>query len=141
MFIDQLLSQTAVPMLEQVMQFTAARHNVLANNIANIDVPGYRMQDLPVADFQQALRRAADEKAPTGRLVLNGRAVRTGDDGRLVVQPTATPGHNFLHVDQGNRQVEKQMTALAENTLTYNIAAELLRKQFDGLKTAIRQRM
>ncbi len=142
MFIDQLIGQTSVPVLEQLMSFTAARHELLVDNIANLDTPGFRVRDLSVSDFQRAMTKAIRQRDRTGgRLVLSGEQVRTGPDGRLLARPGPAEGHDLLFHDQANRQVEREMSALAENTLTYNLAAELLRRQFESLKTAIRQRL
>ena len=38
----QLFESSTLPMLEQVVNFTEARHGVLAGNMANLDTPGYR---------------------------------------------------------------------------------------------------
>lgn len=141
-FVENLISRSSVPVLEQLMQFAAARHELITHNIANIDTPGYRTLDLSVSDFQKAMSRAIATRDRTGgRLVLDGEQVKTNSAGRTVFTPSPVDGNNVRFHDQGNRSVEKQMASLAENTLTYNIAAELLRKQFDGLKTAIRQRL
>ncbi len=144
-FLDNLIGQTAIPALERLMQFAAARHEVLVNNIANIDTPGYLAMDLPVADFQQALAKAIKDGAarpgPGAALALRGRQIRTDETGRLVATPRPAEDFNVTFHDRGNRSVEKEMSALAENTLTYNIAAELLRSQFAALKTAIRQKV
>lgn len=144
-FIDNLIGRTSIPALEQLMQFAAARHQVLVGNIANIDTPGYLARDLSVADFQQALGKALSEQSAGpgrgGALVLRGRQVRTGSDGRLQFRPAPAENFNVTFGDRANRHVEKEMSALAENALTYNIAAELLRSQFEGLKKAIRQKM
>jgi flagellar basal-body rod protein FlgB len=141
-FIDNLISQTSVPALAQLMQFTAARHELLVNNIANFDTPGYRVEDLSVTDFQQALAKALDQgPGRTGSLQLSGRQVHTDGSGHLSVRPEPVEQYNVVYQDQANRHVEKEMAALAENTLTYNIAAELLKAQFVQLKTAIRQKL
>ena len=42
-----------MPVLEQVVNFTEARHGVLAGNIANLDTPGYKTRDLSPALFQE----------------------------------------------------------------------------------------
>jgi flagellar basal-body rod protein FlgB len=141
-FVNRLIGQTGVPALEQLMRFTAARHEVLVNNIANIDLPGYRVQDLSVADFQQALAKALENRGTAGGpLVLAGRQVRSGPDGRLMARPQPAEGFDVVFGDQANRQVEREMAALAENTLTHNVAAELLRFQFNQVRTAIRQKL
>jgi flagellar basal-body rod protein FlgB len=140
-FIDRLMSQTTMPALEQVVQFTAQRHQVLVNNIANLDTPGYVAQDLSMSDFQDALAKAlGDQQAGGGPLMLSGRQVKTDSAGRLTTTPQPVSDLSVTFHDKGTRQVEKEMTALAENTLTYNIAAELLRNQYNTLKMAIRQR-
>ena len=142
MFFDQLINQTSIPVLGKVMNFAAARHEQLAHNIANIDTPGYKVRDLSVADFQNALAKAIDNRDDNGgRLVLKGRQVRTGNDGTTLYRPADVTAHNLLFHDLANRQIEKQMAALAENTLTYNMTAELMRTQFEGLKKAIRGRV
>ncbi len=140
-FIDNLINQTSVPVLDQMMQFAAARHELIVHNIANIDTPGYRALDLDVKEFQRAMADAIDSRRRGRPLQLDGRGMKTDAAGRLVFQPEAAEGHNIRFNDQGNRNVEKQMSALAENTLTFNLAAELLRGQFEGLKKAIRQRV
>jgi len=60
--LQGLLNSTTVPLLEKVAAFTERRQDVLAGNIANIDTPDYKMRDLPVADFQNALTRAIEAR-------------------------------------------------------------------------------
>ncbi len=52
-----------------------------------------------------------------------------------------TPSPGILYHDRNNRDLERQMQALAENTLTYKVAADLLRRNNDLLRTAISQRV
>ena len=51
-----------IPVLEQLVQFTQARHEVLAGNIANLGTPGYVARDLSVADFQARLQDAIEAR-------------------------------------------------------------------------------
>jgi flagellar basal-body rod protein FlgB len=53
-----MFQSTAIPTLEQVVDFAQARHHLLAGNVANIDTPGYRARDLSLENFQQALKEA-----------------------------------------------------------------------------------
>ena len=45
MFLDRLMNQTNGPLLEQVLEFTAARHRLIAENMANVDTPGYLQKE------------------------------------------------------------------------------------------------
>src|SRR4030042_4347215 len=58
--LSSLFSSTTIPVLEQVVNFTEARHGVLAGNIANLDTPGYRTRDLSPELFQQRLQKAIE---------------------------------------------------------------------------------
>ena len=57
-----MFESTTIPVLQEVVGFTQARHNVLAGNIANLEVPGYKTRDLSVADFQSRLQEAIEER-------------------------------------------------------------------------------
>ncbi|MDF1745212.1 MAG: flagellar basal body protein [Gimesia sp.] len=60
--LDQILNSQSLPLLEKMAAFAERRQEVLAGNIANIDTPEYKMRDLPVNDFQVALREAIQLK-------------------------------------------------------------------------------
>ena len=55
-------ASTQIPVLEQVVNFSQARHGVLAGNIANLDTPGYRVRDLSPELFQERLKAAIQAK-------------------------------------------------------------------------------
>ena len=48
---------------------------------------------------------------------------------------------NILFHDQNNRDVERIMQRIAENTLAHNAAIDMIRNQFDMLEVAIRERL
>ena len=57
-----MFQSTTIPVLQEVVSFSQARHAVLAGNIANIDTPGYQARDLSVEDFQARLKQAIDDR-------------------------------------------------------------------------------
>ena len=60
--LSSLFQSSTIPVLEQVVNFTEARHGVLAGNIANLDTPGYRTRDLSPALFQERLKEAIETR-------------------------------------------------------------------------------
>jgi flagellar basal-body rod protein FlgB len=132
MFIDRLLNQGNAPLLEQVVQFSSKRHRLIAENIANVDTPGYRQKDLSVERFQSLLRDRIETRrqAPPG-------SVGFGDISSEATNPT----RNILFHDRNNRSMEQLATDLAKNAMMHNLAVELLRKQFMGLEAALRERI
>ena len=63
--INSLFNNTTIPVLQEVLSFSEARHNVLAGNIANADTPGYRIRDLNTETFQDAICARRSERRST----------------------------------------------------------------------------
>ncbi|MBN1766787.1 MAG: flagellar basal body rod protein FlgB [Sedimentisphaerales bacterium] len=141
MFIEGLLNRGSLPVLEQVMSFTQTRHEVLANNISNIDTVGYTMKDLPVEEFFTELHRAVtrrDGQAGNDSLELQStRHLQWDSRGRLQASPMEIEDNNILFHDSNNRFVEKQMSEMSKNAMLHNVVSEILKVKYNGLRTAI----
>ena len=144
MYFVDVVNRGSIPALEKMLAFTQARQEMLAENIANVDTPGYRTQHLDPKRFQRALRQALDDRTQ-GRS--SGfklpRTDQFGQDGtgRLWVRPTRTPAENILFHDGTNVRIEKQMSMLAENAMMHEMVADRLKGKYDALMTAIRGRV
>jgi flagellar basal-body rod protein FlgB len=145
MFIENLISRGSAPVLEQVLAFTEARQEVIANNISNFDTVGYKAKDLAVGEFFGALSEAVKERAEGGggrQLRMKSTSSLSWDaEGRLDAKVVEIEGNNILFHDNNNRSVEKQMSEMAQNGLLHNVAVELLRGQYTTLQMALSGRM
>jgi flagellar basal-body rod protein FlgB len=144
MWIERLLTSRVTHAIELTARFAEARHQVLTENVANIDTPDYHVRRLDAGQFQTALREAfrAAEGAKPAKLELRGAAqVGTDGQGRLRTRPAVEPAENVLFHDGTNARLEGLMTDVMRNSLTYEFATTLLRSRFDGLLTAIRGRV
>lgn len=143
--IKGLFDNGALPVLERMAQFTSRRHAVLTDNIANLSTVGYRPRDLDPASFQASLRRAIDDRRSRRNPVAgpleprDTRHVRFERDS-LRLQPRPV-NQNILFHDRNNRDLERTMQALAENTLAHNATLQMIANQFDMMRVAIRERM
>jgi len=63
--LSSLFDSSTIPVLEQVVNFTQARHGILAGNIANLDTPGYKTRDLSPVEFQNRLKEAIETRRQT----------------------------------------------------------------------------
>lgn len=132
MFLDRLINQTNGPLVERVLQFTAARHKVIAENMANVDTPGYRQRDVSPEKFFAALRaRAADRQAAAPGTV-------TFDD---VPADAETGPAGILFHDLNNRSMEQLASEQAKNGMLYTMAIEILRKQYSQMEMALKERV
>lgn len=135
MFLDRLLNQGNLPLIEQTVKFAQARQRMLAENIVNISTPNYQQKDLSVERFQQVLRDRVDERSRSAP-----GQVRFDD---VLSEPQsedpATP--NILFHDRNNRSIEQLMSDQAQNALMHNLMTELLRKQFTAIQDALKERV
>jgi flagellar basal-body rod protein FlgB len=112
-----------------MVQFTGARHGVLAENIVNSTTPGYRQKDLSLPAFQKALTRriAQREKSPPG-------SVGFDDLSGQIKNPKA----GILFHDRNNRSMESLMSDFSSNALKHNMYTEMLRKQYDTVEMVLK---
>lgn len=144
MWIERLTASRTTHAVELAAQFAAQRQRVLAENLANIDTPDYHSRRLDPVAFQASLREALEAagEADQQRLELRGNAqFWTGPDGRVQVRPACEPAPNVLFHDGTNVRLEQLMADTAENSLSYELATNLLRGRFENLLRAIRGRV
>jgi flagellar basal-body rod protein FlgB len=125
MILSAMFNNSGTAPLDRVIQFTENRHKILVNNLANIDTPGYVMQDLNVNKFQQDLKNAIERKTLSNESSAEPANAKTDHNQYL------------LFHDQNNRSVEKQVSQITENTVAHNVAVELLRSRYGLLEKAI----
>jgi flagellar basal-body rod protein FlgB len=129
MVLDRLLNQGPLPILEQELSFTDARQQVIADNIANVDTPGYQQKDLSVDAFQSVLR----EKVSQQETAAPG-SVRFDD----IQEEIENPISGIESHDGNNRSMEQMMTDNAKNALMHNLVVELLRQQYQTMQAALK---
>ena len=141
MFFSEITDRGPTPALVHSLAFTQARLDVIAENIANQQTPGYRAKQLDTAEFQGALRESVEvrERNPRAAFAVRGREVQTRTDGSLQVTPSELPVEQVLFHDGTNVSLERQMAELAETGLAHELAVTLLNGRMDSLRRVIRE--
>ena len=129
MFIDRLLNDGPTPLLEQTLQFTAARHKLIAEDVVNVSTPGYKQRDLSLTRFQQMLA----ERAKTAEQSAPGSV-----DFSDVSSEMENRKSGILFHDGQSRSMEELMSDQAKNAMMHNLAIELLRHQFQQMQMALK---
>jgi flagellar basal-body rod protein FlgB len=142
--IDGVINAGAIPVLERVIQFSAARHRIIAHNVANIDTPRFRPLDVSVDDFQQRLAEAIETRRESrngaGPLEIESTDEIAFTENSVALDPEPV-GDNILFHDGNDRDPERLMQSLVENFMAFRTAADLLRSRFELMNTAIRERI
>jgi flagellar basal-body rod protein FlgB len=150
--LNTLFGNSNVPLLEQVVNFTEARHGVLAGNIANLDTPGYTTRDLSPELFQNKLREAVEASRTTqtptyGYGQYGNPAAQSLDSVSNVDRNFAAFDHvkdsynSILRHDGVNVSMENQINEMVKNQQEHNLAVGILSNQFRLLRVAISERV
>lgn len=128
------LDSKVFTMLEGGLDASSLRQKALADNIANVDTPGFKRSDV---DFDSVLQAALKNK-DAGDITLKRTSSRhfpgTGMvSGNFVIQDNSTTFRN----DGNNVDIDLEMTRLAENTLQYNALSSALTSQLGMLRQVI----
>jgi flagellar basal-body rod protein FlgB len=124
-------------MLKERMAWLGQRQNVLSQNVANADTPGYTARDLKPIDFEQALRNVTSPNRFSGALLTdNPRHIATTPQGAGAFADVDTP--DVESTPTGNSvSLEQEMIKVADTQAQFQAATNLYAKAIDMMKTAI----
>ncbi|MEW6535855.1 MAG: flagellar basal body rod protein FlgB [Candidatus Auribacterota bacterium] len=107
-------------LLKKMMDLSTQRHDLIANNIANVNTPGFKRSEL---SFEQQLISALD----------SSDSAQIDDITADVVKPNVTP----VRHDGNNVDLNIELAQMAENTILYKLYAQFMKKRFDSLVNAM----
>ncbi|GGJ80611.1 flagellar basal body rod protein FlgB [Pseudomonas matsuisoli] len=131
---------SALGIHEKALNFRAQRAEVLGNNLANADTPGYKARDL---DFSAVLAQEADKSSgKSGHFALN-----TTSSKHIALEGAemniADPALRFRvatnpSLDQNTVDSQVEQASYAENSMQFQASFTLLNSKFKGLISALR---
>lgn len=127
---------TAIPIfqvMQEKLKYHASRQALLAQNVANVDTPGYMAQDLKAPDFGAMLARQASASSLT---VTNPRHIQPGMAGGQGQQITRENSYELNPIGN-NVTVEEEMMRVAENQSEYQKMLGIYKKSMDMFKIAL----
>jgi len=110
-----------IELMKKMLDFSAARQKALANNIANVNTPGYQSVDV---EFDKELRSVIASGDKNAIRKLGFSFVKTND--------------TSMRNDGNNVDIDMEMAKLSENALVFNIYSTFLKRKFQGLKSVIK---
>jgi flagellar basal-body rod protein FlgB len=133
--MPSIVDGTTIPLLEKIATFGEHRNAVLAGNVANIDTPNYRRQDLPIEGFERALRDAIHAGSARTDQTSVGPAGLPVE--LLQAKEVGSPSMSFQ--DNSDRSVEREMMEMTKNLSLQSFAITLMTTQMSMLQAAIRE--
>lgn len=143
MFMRSIFERGALPATKKMLAFTEERHRVLLNNIANIETPYYREQDLPTGEFQSMLKGALEDQQkyhPREFGMTGTWHIEVDALGKMRIEEQKTQESTHMRRIENNVSLERNMSELAKNNILHNVFNSLLVKQYKSLEIAIQGR-
>jgi len=135
--LEQILNSSNLNYLPRALTAATIRHEVISNNLANVNTPNFRKS---VVNFEDLLAREIYGEEPDGKL----KMFRTHDRHLPHVpldfhaEPTiAQDNTTIMRVDDNNVDIDIEMASLAKNQLYYNAIVTELSGHVARLKNAI----
>jgi flagellar basal-body rod protein FlgB len=129
---------TTINLLEKNLDLRVRNHNFISANLANAETPGYIPTNL---SFEGELKTALKNRGGAEATVTNPRHIPLKGQaggiaavrGTVIETPAGSPGR-----DGNGVELENEMGKLVENQILYNASVQIIAKQFETLKTAIK---
>ena len=120
-----------INVLEKAADAAWLRNQCIANNIANVDTPNYKRQDV---DFESVL---AKELGHNCLVDMDTRVARVNTSRLKVGAYTDAAGYSY-RLDGNNVDIENENVYLAENQLKYQGLINSINSEFKNLKAVIK---
>ena len=131
MFTTNVFDYTNI--LDKAADASWMRENVITNNIANIDTPGYKRQDV---DFESVLQKALG-KTKYSSLDKKVREL-TQDLGKLTTTSYTDAANYSYRLDRNNVDENTENAELASESLRYQLLTTAITNNFSRMQTVLK---
>ncbi|MCM1105649.1 MAG: flagellar basal body rod protein FlgB [Blautia sp.] len=118
-----------VNVLDKAADASWKRENLLANNIANVDTPGYKRKDL---DFQSLLKEELGYKNES----LDAKIGRADLTQLNPMTYTDMAGYSY-RMDGGNVDIDTENVELASEQIRYTAVTTSINQEFSRMRTVL----
>lgn len=125
----KLIDQT-MNTLENSLNYSTTKNKAISNNIANIDTPNYKAQDV---SFQSLLQEAADNLELKNTDVKHFRKTNDSSSHHIKTKTDTIFNHNGNNVD-----IDKEMADLAENQIFHRSLIDRMNGKFQTIQNVVR---
>jgi flagellar basal-body rod protein FlgB len=138
--IERLLSTDTLDLIQRALDASAISHNVIANNIANVDTPGFKRSEVVFDEqLKSALMSRQDAPQQLGLAVTDPRHIGSDAAPSLgdLKPKVVTDVTDSLRNDGNNVDIDHEVSLLAQNTVWYQTLAQITQHQFAEVLDAI----
>lgn len=132
--IGNLLFKGAAEWLAKSLDAVALRQRVTAENLANVETPGYKRK---VVEFEAELQKAMNRPQKLQLWRTHPRHLSGHQDSEALGLSVKSDLSTTMRNDGNNVELEAEMASLATNALTYQALLQQLGSNLNRLRTVI----
>lgn len=133
-----LLNSISFQRLQTGIDAATLRQSALANNVANVDTPGFKRSDVSFESLLQQEEKGI--KSTLNAKTTNPRHIQFGSSGSVPTPITQTDTETSMNNNENNVDIDREMALSAENQLRYNSYVSLINNQITMMRSAIEGR-
>lgn len=129
---DKIFNSTAY--LEKGLNASWQRNEVITNNIANVDTPGFKRSEV---EFESVFKSALESSGFTAKQTRQGHLFQGSSSLDNISAVVLEDGSTSMRLDGNNVDIDYESAELAKNTIYYNTLVQKITSEFSRLRMAI----
>nr|WP_238524597.1 flagellar basal body rod protein FlgB [Caldicellulosiruptor hydrothermalis] len=123
-----------IDLYKKALDWAWKRNEIISNNIANADTPGYKAKDL---NFEAYLQRSLNQEEGLQLFTTNERHIKesSSPDNSIEVLDSSLQ----MRLDQNTVDIEQEMGKLLQNSLYFDGVSLQLSREINKWKTVIKE--
>ncbi len=132
---EYMIVNKNIELLNKGLNAYSLRHEVITNNIANGDTPGYKRQDV---EFDKVLKNAINNNETLEAYTTNEKHIKINNTEINTINPkVVTTKNTKARLDGNNVDIDVENAELAKNHIKYSVVSQQITNYFRRMKNAI----
>jgi flagellar basal-body rod protein FlgB len=136
--VDSISSGDAFDVAKRALNGLSARRDMIGQNIANVDTPGYKAQEVSFEGvLKQTIEKTFDRIPPVALKTSKGRHLQGGSSAADLLQVGYRQGGS-ARADGNNVDIDQELTQMTETGIRYQAITQAVSKKFNLIKSLVR---
>lgn len=129
-----IFQNTSINALQYGLNVSSAKNNIIAENIANVDTPGFKAKKI---DFDDAMSDYFYGGKNMPLKVTDGQHIQAEDSSLDIFSHARFQNNPSLRNDGNDVNLDFEMSQMSENSIDYTMFSQITSMEFMKLKSAI----
>jgi flagellar basal-body rod protein FlgB len=135
MLIKEHLFKNKLPLMKSALDAYAVRQKTIAKNIANENSPHYRPEEVKFEELFNNNELVLKGENSNSKHIPLGGGNPSSVEGEIA--DSAVPSSEVYFSGETHVNIDKEMSAMAQNQIRYRFTSQMVGKFFGGLQSAI----